>query len=498
MKKYNPKLNKKLKTTFIVILVLLIIVMVGSVIFYRSTLSGNKLPDVGTILEFHGSTLIKETSSSEKGYKYDIYANLKLPPVEEDGFSEEVFYENVVVDLTAKIQSDFRIIDEEKDIIVRVKYDPTTYNSHYNINNIDNYFKIQQAKIQSELAKKTITDLNINSDVLNSIVNNNWERRRANLGTIESTVNNYDIYFDEGYRIKTLGINIYNIVFTKKYNGQVINGIAPGMGNDAIISRLGTPTYTESDNNIIGYKSNDLYTFFSNGEISIYEVPKLNESNNQKFAELFTQLNKDGDVTKFFNDLNMLYPNPETLIEKEEDVSVFYPSLGFRVHFGQSNNGVTIYSNYQGKITSDITMDDLRNGKVPPNTKLDIKTDAVFYSEKIRFLNERGKRIPDNAGAYLTTREYQVYKNEDNHSFDFYSITKNSIDSSLNKHNGMVLLKLDDVRFVYSIPYEGIYIYNAQTLKTDKIYQGTNDTELKLEKIENNILYYDGKTLEIG
>ena len=490
--------EKRLKKVFIILLILLLAVMIGSVIFYRMSLSGSKLPDVSEILAYHGSELIKETKSSEKGYDYDIYAKLKFPPIEENGYAEETFYDNVVVDLTAKLQSNFRIIDEEKDVVVRVKYDFSTYNSYYSINNVDDYFKVEQAKKQNELAKKDITELNINSDVLNSIINSKWERRKASLGTIETSVNKYDVYYDEGYYIRTLGTRIYNILFTNNYKGQVVSGITTGMTNDAIIQKLGTPTYTYSNNSLIGYRSNDIYAFFHDGQISIYEVAKLNATDNKTFAELFTKLNKDGDVTSFYNELNVLYPNPESSTEKDDDISAFYPTLGFKLHFGGNNNGITIYSNYQGYITNDVTMDDLRNGKVPPNTDLDIKNDAVFFAEKLRYLDELGKRNPDNNWAAATTKLFQVHENEETHSFDFYSIDRKSIDSSINKTNGMKILKLDDSRFVYNIPYDGIYIYNAQTLKTEKILQGTNDEELKLEKIENNILYYDNKTLPIG
>ena len=56
--------EKRLKKVFIIILILLLAVMIGSVVFYRMSLSGNKLPDVSEILAFHGSELIKEEKSS--------------------------------------------------------------------------------------------------------------------------------------------------------------------------------------------------------------------------------------------------------------------------------------------------------------------------------------------------------------------------------------------------------------------------------------------------
>ena len=498
MKDRNTNLNKKLKIVFVVVLILLIAVMIASVIFYRSTLSGKNLPDVGEILAYHGSELIKEEKSSEKDFSYDIYAKLKFPPIEENGYAEETFYDNLITDLTAKLQTNFRIIDEEKDVVVRVKYDFTTYNSYYSINNIDNYFKVQQAKVQSQIAKTQISELYVNTNVLQSIINSNWERRKASLGTSDSSINKYDIYFDEGYYIKTLGTKIFNIVFTNKFNGQVVNGITTGMTNEEIIRKIGEPTFSYSNNKLIGYKSNDFYAFFCNGEISIYEVAKLNEQNNQTFAQLFTKLNKDGDVTSFYNSLNIVYPNPEISTEKGNDILLFYPTLGMKVHFGKDNNGITLYSNYLGFVTTDKTIDDIKNGDVTPNTDLDLSNDAVFLSERTRYLDDIEKRTPNNSWAKLSTKNYQIYENEVTHCYEFYSIDKKSIDSSITKNSGMNILSIDDNRFVYSIPFNGIYTYNAQTVKTDKILNATNDEELKLEKVQDNILYYDNKTMPIG
>ena len=97
------------------------------------------------------------------------------------------------------------------------------------------------------------------------------------------------------------------------------------MTNEEIIRKIGEPTFSYSNNKLIGYKSNDFYAFFCNGEISIYEVAKLNEQNNQTFAQLFTKLNKDGDVTSFYNSLNIVYPNPEISTEKGNDTSSVLP-----------------------------------------------------------------------------------------------------------------------------------------------------------------------------
>lgn len=486
--------NNKLKKIVIVILALLILFIIALIVVYIR-MPKDELPDVSEILEYHNSTLIKQEKSTEDGFKEDIYANLKFPPIEDDGYPEQIFYENVIYDLAAKLQTSYRIIDEDKNVIVRVHYDNKNYDPYYTINDDADYFTRQQAIKQNELAKNNTTSLTINSSELNSIINNNWNRRSSKLGNVISNVNNYDIYND-GYKIKTLGSEVFNVVFTSSYTKPVINGLTTNMDNSKIKSKLGEPFYTYSNDNLIGYRSNDIYAFFSNGEISIYRINKLDEDKNKKFASLVSKLNKDGDVTNFYNNLILLYPNPSESEESEDGISAFYPNLGFKVTFAKDNNGITIYSNYLGKITEDTTMDDLKKGDVPVNVDLEISTDAISWSEMLRFLDETDHRRTNNSSAYISTSKFQVIKNDSTNSYDFYSIDKASFDSSITINKGMDILKYNETQFVYSIPNKGIYLYDASNLNTITLLTGTDD--FNIEKIENNYIYYDGKTLKIG
>ena len=343
MEKKKTDLNQKLKIVFIILLIVLIAIMVGSVIYYRSTLDQNGPTDIGNALSYYGCTLIKVEKSKEDGFTKDIYAKLKRPPVEENGYSNKEEYENIIKDVSYAVQGNYRLIDEEKDITIRVVYDKVEFASTYTINGDNNYFAKQQALIQKSKLEVSLTDLTVNSKELQSIMNAAWIRRNTNdLGTIDGSALGYDNYFDEGYKIKTHGINIYNIVFTHQYKGNVINNISTNMTNDAIKRTLGEPAFNFHNDLIIGYKSSNLYAFFADGEISIYKVNTLDEEKNNQFADLVEELNKSGDVTSFYNKLIQLYPNPDKTSEEENEISAEYPELGFSVTFGQYTNTIKI------------------------------------------------------------------------------------------------------------------------------------------------------------
>ncbi len=67
-------------------------------------------------------------------------------------------------------------------------------------------------------------EFKINSPELQSLINNNWVTANASLGTPESKFYKYDVYFDEGYEIRTIQGKTFNIVFNKKYGNDVIEG----------------------------------------------------------------------------------------------------------------------------------------------------------------------------------------------------------------------------------------------------------------------------------
>lgn len=502
MKDKNTDLTKKLKIVFIIVLVILVGVIVASVIYYRSTLYQDGPTDIGEALSYYECTLIKVEKSKEDGFSKDIYAKLKRPPVEENGYSNKQEYENIIRDVSNAVHNNYIIIDEEKQITIRVIYDTINYTSTYKINGEENYFSKQQALIQKSKLEINLTNLTVNSRELQSIINAGWIRRNAqNIGTADSSALNYDNYFDEGFKIKTHGLNVYNIVFTHQYRGNVINNISTNMTNEAIKKSLGEPTFDFHDGLIIGYKSNEFYAFFVDGEISIYKVNTLDEDKNNKFASLVEELNKDGDVTKFYNQLIQLYPNPDKTSETSNEIVAEYPELGFSVEFGKYSNKIKIYRNYLGKVTPNANIEDLIDGNVPVNISTQFNEDSIFESEKLRYNRDRGfrsayKMEPEYLNICTESDKYLVISIKDESSVNFFSVDKSGLDSSITYIKGMKVLKYTDTIFVYSIPQKGIYYYNAINGQTNTIIEGEN--EFSLESIENNVLKYDnGKTLNL-
>ena len=390
-------MNKKKK--IIIITSIIIILIIAFKIGYSYLVNKNKtyssvddFNDIKELVNYYNCEYKGIKNSKEENYTKDIYIIFSEDPITEDGNSNKNFYENLISLISAKMEEkNYRIIDENKNLTIRVKFDEEG-KVGYTINNYSNYFENLKSlySINNEKKDSSISS-NITSKELQNIISNDWIRRISTLGEKTSSCDNYDIYWNNGYKIKTINDQIFNIIFLSNYQGEVLQGITVGMTAEQIKSVLGEPTYADnSEIEVIGYKLDNIYIFFSDREISVYRSDEYNEEDNKKFASLMTKLNKDKDYNSFLSELTSIYSDYSEYVQETNYVNIKYPLRGFEINFGQGfNNGITIYNNYQGNITEDITIDDVKNNKqLPANTYINLERNLVFDEELERLNND--------------------------------------------------------------------------------------------------------------
>ena len=297
-----------------VLIILTIILIIAIIIIAKITIDANKpktsindFSSVKELIEFDGHTYISMQNSTEEGYEKDIYISFSKPTINEDGETNKNLYEIVISHVAGMLKGqNFRMIDTEKNVVVKIKFDENKNVNFYTINDDSKYWEHIKSNHQIDnYTNESLTSMTITSQVLANIINNNWIYNNINLGTKESAVDNYEIYFDEGYKVRKLGSEIYNIIFTKNYTSELLSGINTTTSVENVENILGKPTYEDDNNGIIGYKCEYFYIFFTGDEISIYHPDEYNEQDSKKFGELVTELNKTGDMNTFLNKLNI-------------------------------------------------------------------------------------------------------------------------------------------------------------------------------------------------
>lgn len=381
------------RKNIIIISIIILIFIVGIAIFMKFRKKENVRKTLEQIAEYYECEFLKEKNANEKGYSKKIFWIYDVPPVDtDDGIQYKEQYETVLKAIAAQIKENFILIDNKHSIEIRVKYNPENNKISYLINNDNNFFQNEANKQIAKLQKeKPTTTINIISTELQHTIENEWSRKKTekDYGDKVKSENDYDIY-SNGIKIKTINSKIYNLIFSEEYKGNVFEHITTGMKNADIRKILGNSTYENTEANLlIGYKTKDFYVFFSNGQISIYPVENFDENKNNQFAEIVSEyINNTNIYKETLQKVTQLYPDYSEYIQNEDSIDLKYPLKGFEIKMGKGEKtGIYIYENYKGKISPNITKEDLES-KTLNNIYL-VDSNFIFEEELNRIINEK-------------------------------------------------------------------------------------------------------------
>ena len=141
----KEKNNKNRIILVIVVLILCIIVsllavsvnVVKNINNNDSVISTSELADIINEL---GSKYISVSESAEKGYNKDIYVEFKCD-LYEKGISQERVYAVLIESIILNQKTNIRLIDESKNIIIRINYNVKENTYFYSINGEEKYFE---------------------------------------------------------------------------------------------------------------------------------------------------------------------------------------------------------------------------------------------------------------------------------------------------------------------------------------------------------------------
>lgn len=509
----KKKMNKK--KIVILVIIVLILCIIFSLLGVISSVSkkeinnsenvSNNLYDIKgiadfksikEILEYSEAKYISEDVSDILGYdikiltefKYDLYENTK---------SEEKYFLAIInrISYFFKYSKNYILIDESKNIEIKVTCE-NNETIKILINNEENYYlKHDNINSLENKQENELKDIRPQSDELKFSIDSNWKYSEDIFGSKEADFNNYKMFYDEGISVRTIQNNIYNIVYNSKYQNNVINGIKVSNTFDSIIEKLGEPNYGNKNQESIGYKSNDIYVFFSkndmNGnEISIY-FNKVEDMT--KFEELATKfINSEINLKEFMNELTYLWPDYEEYTYSNDYVKISYPTRGIQIEYGNNTkNSIIFFENYN---FTDVSINWVKEAKVLS----DIENNLIFQKELERLSKDFSIK---NSAEYMfefSNKSYvesNIYmyafsknSNGDINKVLFISKTDNNYNKELRENitNGFFV---DNENFIYGISNEGIYLYNVLTDEKTILING--DEPYELLEIKDNVLYYD-------
>lgn len=493
-KKYKKSENKNYSKHIIVlgilIFILIIINNILSSIYKKNTeekpkLSYDNLTTVQEVIEYYESKYISEEESKDTNFKLDIYLNFAKMPYEEDETSNEEYYNKMIEDIAKVIRyGSFRMFDNENDINIEVLCENRKVKNII-INGMEDYFIYHDSQISMKNYEEiNNTEFIISSPILQSLIDNLWDAN-INLGTRESIFDDYNVYFDEGIKVRIINNKIYNIVFDKNYSENVINTFFPGMDLRDIKSSLGNPTFENEELKIIGYKNQDIYAFFTENEISIYRKDQTDTDDFFKLADEY--LEQKIDLLEFMNQLTYMWPDYSEYEYSTSSVFISYPLKGIEIKINHDDtNGILVYNNIRSSLSKinrymektefvgKLQLDSVFEAeKRRVNAQNNLKAN---YDEYIKSLDEEKKQIVGESLKYgmipILDENNTIY------SIKFISLQSNNPNRQLNDSVDSYLWVNNDT-FVYSKKSRGIFSYDLNTGTVKRIITGKENYDLK-------------------
>lgn len=387
----DKRLSKTIKITLVVLLVMLIIlsILIGTRIMEEESNTPiystiESMPNIETMINQMYGKFIKMEDSKDEKYIKDIYVDLKYGLYENEVAKKDFF--NSLISNVAQMSNyqNVRVIDEERQIELKIICDNTNgelIGSYIN-GDINFYGHFESQKALSNYKETEITNLNIESIELKTLIENDWNKNKLSIGEAANQVDEYIPYPDFGIDIYEIDEKVFNLIFDSRYEGTVVNGIRVGENLENVINKLGTPTFGSKETEYIGYKGENLYIFFNGNEISVYPT----ETSDSNLSELIKQYETDGSIKNMVSSATDIWENYEEYYYDEYTVDLTYPLQGIKFQFGISeNHGIIIYSNYAGKIFDNYSQKELSELEVEiPSYIYFVQEDSVNEYERER------------------------------------------------------------------------------------------------------------------
>lgn len=503
----RKKLLKKIIVILMIILVsiLCVLMMIQNYIKIKNSriqnaiITGN-FDSIKDILEYYDCKYIKEEKSELDGFSTDIYTNFRYNLYDDEESNEE-FYNKVINKIAEFLHySSFRMIDDSKieKIEIKVICDGNKIKTII-INDIEDYFMYMDSQIDAK-KYKTIkeNEIVVEAPELLKCFEKNWDKN-IDFGTKEAIFQNYDIYLDEGIRVRCLYDRVYNVVFSTKYAQNVVKNLNSSSKYDIIIRELGEPSFHNSNNSLIGYKSKDMYIFFSDGEISIYRNTK--EDYDQFFNLVDDFLEEKYSFVEFMNELTYKWPDYETYQYSDNSVFMTYPTKGIEIKLNYDNtSGIIFYNNIgfdlkkakeylqNTDFISQMRIDSIYNAELRR-----IKNKNQLKSKCLEFIKNYEKEDNRNHGKI-----YDYYMNFDsNKNIQAVYFISQSDEYSNNQliENINSYIWINDTTFVYSKAKRGIYSFDLSTGNKSIIITGKD--MFNINSYQDGILNYDETSINL-
>ena len=257
------------------------------------------------IIEKYDSTYIKE-----EGYIIiSIYANFKYDLFDQNGNSNEDFFNNIIKEIVYLKKCNIYLIDEEKSIKIFVKYDEDTGEYTVKYNNVEDFYNNMDGSLYVNLNNEIIAKkqkMFITASELVTLIVSNMEESSIKLGDGIDVGHGYFSYKDGTILTRNFNKRVRNIVYRNGYNEKITTSVSIGDSLDSIAEKYPNYAFGSVREGYLGYRTDDIYIFFYEDEVSAYGYSYFS---NDQFESYLEEYLSDKDLKKFAYNVRFIWSN---------------------------------------------------------------------------------------------------------------------------------------------------------------------------------------------
>lgn len=287
---------------------------------------------------------------------------------DEYGNSNETYFNKTIEDFkNIYVKQDFTLIDNKKHINISAKYNKDNRKHSILINGLDGYFERIDGNNYAKANNITIGDVSVMfeaDDYLKVLKAYHMDPRLINseLGEGKDLGNGYVSYKDDSIQIRTSLIKtVRNIIFTRKYEGEIVNDVKVGKSLKEIHELYPNNIFGGISQNYLGYMTNDFYYFFYDDEISVYG---LTYRDDEEFERILVEYLNDKDLDRFVNSIKstLRYYDYFEYDPEIKKAHIMFSSRGYEIDIEENDpKGIILYNNYH---FTDTTRNLVKEGKI--------------------------------------------------------------------------------------------------------------------------------------
>lgn len=298
-----------------------------------------------------------------------IYVTFSKDLFDENMESNENYFKSIVKGLERFfINKDFYLIDYNNSIEIHARYNAEKEKYELIINNVEDYFNNVEGKdyigidnINNPKESNTIHSIDT---ILTNLKENGmkFSSIKMLLGDGEELDDGYVSYLDGTVKLRLVNNGIVrNIVFSRNYKDRLFKNFDNKATLEEIYINNPNNFYGGTEEGYLGYRTDELYYFIYEDEISIYGY---SYSKNTLFENTLKKYIENNNLEKFIKLIMGQLPTYDycEYDEQNQNANIMFSSYGIEVNIKNNNpKGVILYNNYY---FTDYTKKLVKNGYV--------------------------------------------------------------------------------------------------------------------------------------